>query len=109
MNRIAACTVIRGSGACQAFMDGIKDEEMERQNAMNRRELAIVKAELDARRGNENRLLADRQMAMRATLAKRHGLFWRIKDRVEYVWCVLWALMLEWGLIVDERAEEDDH
>lgn len=84
--RIAAATVIRGNGACQAFIDGVVHEEMRRQQECmeaERERAHVIEAHRD-------RLLAERVKTI--TTPKRRNLMQRLKDGLELIWAYFWAV-----------------
>lgn len=110
--RIAAATVIRGQGECQAFIDGVVNAELKRQQEglkAERERAHMIEA-------NRNRLLTDRLEAIKP---QRKNLLKRLRSAIETAWAMLWAITAGkcWvemgetaGLWVDLRkeAEEDE-
>lgn len=97
MNMIASATVIRGKGGCEAYMNGILNQEMKRLNDQHAAEVQMLTQQ-------RNRLLADRMQAMKPV--QREGLLKRLKNRLETAWAIFFALLLHWGVIVPIGDEE---
>lgn len=106
MVRIAAATVIRGEGACQAYIDGVVNEEVKRLNERHRIETAAVREELSAVRGHRNELLTARLTQIKASTARRRGWWRRLRDRLADAWAMFCAITLETGLW--EWDDDDD-
>lgn len=106
MKRVAALTVIRGEGNCEAIMQGIVNEEMKKMNERHAKELSALRAELEATKNKEKQLLGDRMAVIKASNAKPVQLSKRIIEAVETAWCVLWAIVHEWKLW--EWIDEED-
>lgn len=102
MNMIAAVTVIRGQGGCQALMNGIVNEEMQKLNERHAKEMARTNAELEAAKAHRNRLLKD-ALKRHETSEEKRGIASRIKDGIVFAWCCLWAWAFEWGLIEEDE------
>lgn len=98
MNRISTMTVIRGNGVCQAYWNGVVNEEMRKMNERHALEVRTKDAELDAARGHRNDLLRANLMAYRALNAKPISLSRRLREAVETFWCQLWGLGVHFGL-----------
>lgn len=84
MDRIATCSVIRGNGGVEAYVNGVVSEELRRQNAIREAEEAALRAELAVTRARRNRLLAE-DLRMRRTVRKR-PLRQRMRDRIADGW-----------------------
>lgn len=84
MDRIATCSVIRGNGGVEAYVNGVVSEELRRQNAIREAEEEALKAELATTKARRNRLLAD-DLRMRRTVRKR-PLRQRVRDRIADGW-----------------------
>lgn len=104
MNRIAAMTVIRGEGCCEAYWHGIVNEEMKKLNERHALEMTKKNSELEATRGHRNRLLQDNLTAYRVLNARPTSAFRRFTERVTLLWCQFWGLCLEFGLV---RGNDD--
>ena len=96
MKRVAAMTVIRGEGNCEALMNGVVSEEMKKMNERHAKEMAVLRAELEATKNKEKQLLSDRMAVIKASNAKPVQLFARVKEALVTAWCVLWAITHEW-------------
>lgn len=46
MDRIATCSIIKGNGGVEAYVNGVVSEELRRQNAIREAEEAALRAEL---------------------------------------------------------------
>jgi len=116
--RIAAATVIRGKGACSVFVNGIADEEVEKNNELHAKELETVMNELKAVKKRMNNVPADicraerlaRNLAgLRLDAAKPRGIFRRIREGIGFIWACVWCYGLKFGLweyVGDEEDEE---
>ena len=90
MRQIANMTVIRGNGECRAYMNGVVQEEIRRQQARMRGECERART-VEASR---NRLLADRCHEYDRMTKRRPISFF---DRIENTWCMVWAVLICWG------------
>lgn len=88
MNRVAAMTVIRGSGACQAFYDGVVQQELRRQKALT--EAAEDRAQRMEQKRNEQ--LGKRLEWIREQIFGRRGFLKRIRRGAETAWAMVWAV-----------------
>lgn len=84
MDRIATCSIIKGNGGVEAYVNGVVSEELRRQNALREAEEAALRAELAVTRARRNRLLAE-DLRMRRTVRKR-PLRQRARDRIADGW-----------------------
>lgn len=107
MNRIAGLTVVRGNGGCEAYWNGIVNEEMKKLNEQHALELRAKDAELEATRGARNRLLRDNLTAYRVLNARPISAFRRLRERLVTFWCVFWALGEHFGCWEYIRDEEN--
>lgn len=92
MNIVATTTVIRGNGACEAFMNGIVNEEIEKMNERHQKELCAMESELGAVKTHRNKLLASNLAAVRACNARSVSWFVRLKEDITISWCKLYGL-----------------
>lgn len=106
MNRIAAMTIIRGNGECQAYWNGVVMEEMRKMNERHALEVKTKDAELDAARSHRNALLRDQLAVYRALNAKPVSAFRRLREALVTFWCVIWGLGEHFGLW--EYAGDDE-
>lgn len=88
MNRVAAMTVIRGSGACQAFYNGMVQQELRRQMALT--EEAEYRAQQMEQRRNEQ--LEKRLVWIHDQIFGRRGCLKRLCRGVENAWAMVWAI-----------------
>lgn len=111
MQRIAAATVIRGNGACQAFMDGVVNEELRRQQE----KLEAAEDRANRMEEDRNRMKGERLAEIRWVLTGKRGPLRRIRNAIETAWAMVWAITagkcwIEMGeklkLWVDEGKEE---
>lgn len=84
MDRIATCSIIKGNGGVEAYVNGVVSEELRRQNAIRDAEEAALRAELAVTRARRNRLLAE-DLRLRRTVRKR-PLRQRVRDRIAGGW-----------------------
>ena len=106
MNRIATAPVIRGNGACQAFIDGVLIKELERLDDKHAEELRKKDYELEYMTESRNRQLRKSLEADHAMAQKRIGLWERVCNMVNKAWCMLFAMALVYGFIEEVRDEE---
>ena len=102
MNVIATTTVIRGNGACEAFMNGIVNEEIKKMNERHERELMTLSNELEATKNKEKQLLAEKLPMVRALAAKRYRPLSEVREKLEVAWAVVWYLGMKFGLWNDD-------
>lgn len=106
MNRIAAVTVIRGEGECQAYINGVASAEIRRQQERMRAETERART-VEASR---DRLLSRRLAEIIRELDARPGLLRRIWRGAVNAWALFWATLICWsealGLI--EEVEDDE-
>lgn len=132
MNRVAAMTVIRGSGACQAFYDEKRDEMVEHVKAEMARQKAAMNAQMDSMRdaleaqiaierdradvntGKRNEFQAKYLNVVLNSIAGKRGVAKRILGMIENTWAMAWAICRCWpemgetaGLWVDENKERE--
>lgn len=88
MNRVAAMTVIRGSGACQAFYEGVVQQELRRQQELT--EAAEDRA--NRMEKDRNRLKGLRLEQIHEQIFGRRGWISRIRKRAENIWAMVWAI-----------------
>lgn len=105
MKMIAAATVIRGTGECEAFMNSIVNEEMRRLNEQHRRETDAMREEMGAAKGHRDELLTQRLSQVRAKTARRNGRMHRIREALSMAWAMFWAIGGEIGLWTWEDDE----
>lgn len=88
---------IVGNGACEALFNGEVQKEIARQNEAHRQEMEGVMALKKVAENSRNRMLAEKLAALKAK--KRPSMWAKAKNRAAIVWSVIWAWMLEAGLI----------
>lgn len=106
MNRIATMTVIRGNGACEAFMNGVVREEMLKINAKHDIEMKKTNAALQATTNHRNKLLADRAAALRQYNVRPRSIFSRIKDSIVNAWCLFYSF--GWAIGFWKHIDEEE-
>lgn len=84
MDRIATCSIIKGNGGVEAYVNGVVSAELHRQNAIRAAEEEALKAELATTKARRNRLLAE-DLRLRRTVRKR-PLRQRVRDRIADGW-----------------------
>ena len=84
MDRIATCSIIKGNGGVEAYVNGVVSEELKRQNAIRAAEEEALKAELAVTRARRNRLLAE-DLRLRRT-KRKIPLRERVRDRIADGW-----------------------
>ena len=92
MKMLASATIIRGNGACEMFMNGLKDEEIEKMKEQYENELSAVKAELESTKNKRNELLTNRLPTMKAVLAKPTSIIERFRERIVITWCQIYGI-----------------
>lgn len=103
--RIAAATIIRGYGECQAFLNGVKDEEWEKKNREIEKQVSTLREQLRAARSRESVLLEKRRETFLQSITRgpvRRTLR-RMLDAATLPWCIFWALNRELGDFIAER------
>lgn len=98
---IATATIIRGKGECQAYINGVVHKEMQKLNA-----------ELEAAKGHRDDLLTHNLKAYQEVDERPVGAFRRLRERLETLWALLWALGVEIGLwgdyLEDDEGDRED-
>lgn len=107
MNVIATTTVIRGNGACEAFMNGIVNEEIKKMNERHEQELMTLSNRLESAENGRNNRLAARLPMIRAMTAKRYKPLGGVREKIEVAWACIWALGMEAGLWGNDEEETD--
>lgn len=108
--RIAAATVIHGSGECQAYINGVASAEIKRQQAEIKRQQARILNErradalcADALVDQRNRLLTIQRRALRRSLSRR------ALDRVRDAYAFIVGTAIVWGMalgLIEEAPDE---
>lgn len=98
MNRIATVTVIRGSGDCEAYFDGIVQDEIKKMSSQYNTEIKTKNAELEAIKNHRNKLLSSKLGVIRAEITRPISKFTKIRDKIDILWCKFWGLGYELGL-----------
>ena len=104
MNRIAAVTVIRGQGECQAYINGVASAEIRRQQDRMRAETERART-VEASR---DRLLTCRLTEIAEKLDARPGLLHRLHQRAVDAWALLWGTFICWSEALGLIEEVDD-
>ena len=92
MSNIMTTTIIRGTGECKVFMDGVLNKEIEKMNERHQKELSILEAKLESSNNHRDDLLTSRLAFFRACDAKHVSWFARFKERIEILWCQAYGL-----------------
>ena len=92
-------TVIRGTGACDVFVNDILQEEFKRQNEMWAKEMTIVKAELQATKGHLNKELAKKLEKVKKITDEVQASRNSIKEYVIWIWGTIYYYSEKWGLV----------
>lgn len=108
MNRIATMTVIRGTGDCQILMNDVIQREIEKLNAAHNKELDDLKFRLDTLTKQkctlqENIIKSINEMVEDEPV----GFIDKVKESIEYIWCMMWGMALAYGLIVEIKEKEE--
>ena len=98
MKILATTTVIRGTGACEVFMNDVLNKEIAKMNENHNAKIREMWSELQASNNHRNDLLANRLEIVRAALAKPTSTISRIKEWFEITWCKFWGLCEVAGL-----------
>lgn len=85
---IAAATVIRGNGACQAFIDGVVHDEMHRQQEKMEAERSFARCVM----GNRNDRRDKDMKHIRRMMARKRRPLRRLWNAVETAWAMVWAI-----------------
>lgn len=99
MRQIANMTVIRGNGGCEAYMNGIVQEEIRRQQAQMQAERKADEVYTRMVKGDRDQLRAERSADLTRTLTRRPNLLQRLCAPVVNAWAMFWALVLNAGEI----------
>lgn len=86
--RIAAATVIHGEGECQAFVNGVADQDIKRKQEKMRAEMQRALAV----EGSRNRLLARNLAEIEGMINPKPNLFQRLWRPVADAWALFWAV-----------------
>lgn len=100
MRILATTTVIRGNGACEAYMNGLLNEEVKKMKEHYEKALSVTEAELEAAKGHRDDLLYKHLAEVKAMVAKPTSIFKRIHERIEIAWCMFWyfgKVLKLWG------------
>ena len=99
MKRIATATVIRGNGACEAYINDIVNKEIMKMNEQHEMELSRRESEMEAIRNHRDKLLADKMVSLTKHKKSKFKRFWkRVKDSLELAWCRIWIMGCILGL-----------
>ena len=105
--RIAAATVIRGEGECQAFVDGIVNEEIKRQQARMRAERKADALYIDMLQGKCACHQDCRAAELGAMLNVRNP-FKRMLGRIADAWALVAGTVIVWGEALGLLVYEGD-
>lgn len=106
MNRIATVSVIRGSGACDVYMNHVVSQEMKRLQALERKENEGLRQRMELVTSSRNKLLDERLKQHDRESSFRKPFHKRLQERLVQAYSVFFALCLEFGFI--EYIGDDD-
>lgn len=106
MNRIAVATVIRGSGECQAYINGVVMQEMKRLNERHAAEMKASTEKLECVRRSRDRMREAKLREMRNGQSRKPRIGERIRKALVTAYAVGFALLLEWHFIEEIRENE---
>ena len=101
MDRIATCSIIRGNGGVEAYVNGVVSEELRRQNAIRAAEEEALKAELATTKARRNRLLAE-DLKLRHT-KRKIPLRERVRDRIADGWAWVMGCIITYAECMRSR------
>lgn len=96
---IASMTLIRGTGACHAYMNGVVMSEFERINRQHDFEMDGALRKLKCIKSQRDELREHDMQDLMAYLYKKHSLGYRIVDKIENAWCVFFGTLMELGIV----------
>lgn len=105
MNRIAAVTVIKGSGACDVYMNYVVGEEMKRLQAIERKENEGLRQRMELVTNSRDKLLGEKLKRLTGEGTGRRPFHKRLWDKVVEAYSIFFAMCLELGFI--EYIEDD--
>lgn len=109
MGILGTATVIRGKGACELFVNGIRDEEVHRINELHNKEIETVKNELKKAKNrmammpaeiHEKGYTANKLVKLRFGEFDRPSVFRRLLNMIELAWAYTWVYGVKhnvWG------------
>lgn len=92
MKVLATTTVIRGKGACEAYVNGLANEEMKKMQERYENELSNKEAELQATKNNRDDLRHKDLTEVRAMFAKPISIVERVRERLVIIWCQIYGI-----------------
>ena len=107
MGILGTATVIRGKGACELFVNGIRDEEVRRINELHTKEMEIVMNELKKTKDRVRMMpidsykrsrFASKMIDLRLGNVGRPSPFQKFKETVVFVWACIWVAGCKLGL-----------
>lgn len=107
--RIAAATVIRGEGECQAYINGIASAEIRRQSAQMRHAMEGEAERARMLEASRNRLLTRMSAERKREARKRPGLLRRLQERAVDAYAIVMATVIVWGMklgLLEEDREQ---
>ena len=105
MKMLATTTIIRGTGACEVFINDVLNKEIERMNKEHNERVQALANRLQAAEDHRDDLLTDRLAVVRACNAKSAKPFAAFRERAEILWCQLWGIGEALGLWVYEHDD----
>lgn len=104
MQRVAAVTVLRGDGECEAFFNGERDKVIEAVRA----EMKSQQEQAKTVEHSRNRLLARQSAELNGRLNSRRGPLRRLWSRLGDAWALAWGIIIVWGEALHLWVREDD-
>ena len=105
MNRIAAVSVIKGSGACEVYMNYVVSQEMKRLQAKERKENEGLRQQMAVVTSSRDKLLNEKLNQLISESNYRRPFYKRLWDKVVEAYSIFFAMCLELGFI--EYIEDD--
>ena len=99
MNRIAAVSVIKGSGACDVYMNYVVGKEMKRLQAIERKENEGLRQRMALVTNSRDKLLNEKLERLISEDNYRRPFYKRLWDKAVQAYCVFFAMCMELGFI----------
>lgn len=116
MGILGTATIIRGKGACELFVNGIRDEEVRRINELHTKEIETVKNELKKAKNrmammpaeiHEKGHTANKLVKLRFGEFERPSVLRRLLNAIELAWAYTWVYGVKYGVFGYWNEEED--
>ena len=107
MERTMTMTVIRGEGeGVDVIINNVVKQELQRQNERRKAE----RQRADFVEFRRNKMLEERNQAMRKKIFGRRGILRRALDKIDTAYCVVFATLIEVGIRLKlwEYEEEEE-